>query len=493
MAAFMQGTAAQADDALRELSALVSHGEGGLMTLVTALGSALTDPDERKRERGTRCLAEVLHRIPPEFLVAGALSHLLTFFSERLTDYPTLGAVLRGLLALVHAPLLPGQSFDLTLALAERCDIRSLVQVQRHAALELSLLLVDRHWDALKPSGCRVLMSLLRAIDGEKDPRNLLLFLQLLKELCTRCAQEELGGFEETLPEVFEAVSCYFPITFTPPPNDPHQITSNHLLQALLRMLRGCSSFARLALPFFVAKLREAEEDEAATKLQAMQSLSILGAAYGSAHLAPFAEKIGSALSDQLGGGLSPMDSNDVVIASVAQAFRPLLQLPLPPAVTESLLAPLISRACTARPAGPGAGAAGVLLRAAAHASDVAAEKVAVQALPALARRISSIGATPAERLDALALLLSLLQTLSSAPDAPQKPPNGIAESVESSFARPCPLANSIVCRAVSDHRLVLLKAVLESAQPAVNDTGKGPENTNLEGGAIRGPAGQAL
>ena len=49
------------------------------------------------------------------------------------------------------------------------------------------------------------------------------------------------------------SLMSYFPITFTPPPHDPHQITSQHLLQALLHALKASGLFAAHALPFLVA------------------------------------------------------------------------------------------------------------------------------------------------------------------------------------------------------------------------------------------------
>jgi hypothetical protein len=100
-----------------------------------------------------------------------------------------------------------------------------------------------------QPHGCRVLLSALRGLDGEKDPRNLLLFLQLLRSLCVRCAEAAAPGFDVAAAEVFDALALYFPISFTPPPNDPHRITEQHLLQALPPSLTSyaLSSYPRRA------------------------------------------------------------------------------------------------------------------------------------------------------------------------------------------------------------------------------------------------------
>lgn len=72
--------------------------------------------------------------------------------------------------------------------------------------------------------------------------------------------------------EVFEALALYFPIAFTPPPNDPHRITEQHLLQALLRTLRASRHFGPPALTFFGSKLHAAEEQP--TKMQARATLA---------------------------------------------------------------------------------------------------------------------------------------------------------------------------------------------------------------------------
>ena len=63
----------------------------------------------------------------------------------------------------------------------------------------------------------RLLLAAVRCLDGEKDPRNLLLYLQLLRLLCERCEAGRAAGFDEVLGEAFESLASYFPISFTPP------------------------------------------------------------------------------------------------------------------------------------------------------------------------------------------------------------------------------------------------------------------------------------
>ena len=498
--AYMKGGGAPGTEAVRALTTLV-QGVGGIMPLVTALGPALTDPDERKRGRGMSCLAEVLHSLPPEYIAPDPLAHLLTFFSDRLTDYPTLAPVLLGLRALAVAPLTAEQALAVALALAERCDIRSLVQAERHSALELALALVDRHWEALAPQGCRVLLSFLRAIDGEKDPRNLLLFLKLMRELCIRCAGQELDGFDEAASETFEALSCYFPISFTPPPNDPHQISSAHLLEALLRVLRSCTVFAPLAFPFFITKLRDAEEDEASTKMQALQALALLGKAYGGAYLSPHAEALGEALADLVGShqphpgpaGDASCSSDLALRAALEQTLRTLLSLPLAPASAQVLIAPLLGRACTAQPAGPGAEVGGALVRVVVHSSGVAAALVAHQAFPALTRRVAASASPHPERTDALSLMLRLMRALSDPPEEVHQKPatTGSSEvrpaevaTAEGPTARRCALESGAVRAEVLSHARKVLDVLCGCV--------RAEEEWEVEP-AFRGDAGQVI
>ena len=237
-------------------------------SLIVALGPQLAGTDEALRGTATRLLAEVLHRLGDANnnannnanarLPSGErLDHIIRFFTDRLGDYLTIGAVLHGLSALIRIELPAEAVLQIATVLLEQCDVRSVAQSQRHAAMDLALGLVRFHWPALAPSGTRLLLSAVRALDGEKDPRNLLQYFRLLRQLCMRCSEDGLAGFGETLEEVFESLSCYFPISFTPPPNDPYQINAQHLLQSLLWTLRSSSKFAPYALRFLSEKLGE--------------------------------------------------------------------------------------------------------------------------------------------------------------------------------------------------------------------------------------------
>jgi DNA repair/transcription protein MET18/MMS19 len=67
-----------------------------------------------------------------------------------------------------------------------------------------------------------------QAMDGEKDPRNLLLCFKLVPAIVQTVP--EYIQFEEDL---FDITSCYFPITFTERADDPFAVKKSDLVRSL--------------------------------------------------------------------------------------------------------------------------------------------------------------------------------------------------------------------------------------------------------------------
>ena len=81
-----------------------------------------------------------------------------------------------------------------------------------------------------------------RCLHGESDPRCLLQLLKLVHNMQVALSPWFPLSFvsaEAVFPteDIFDAVAPYFPVQFTPPPNDIHGITRESLHQALLRVL----------------------------------------------------------------------------------------------------------------------------------------------------------------------------------------------------------------------------------------------------------------
>ena len=128
-------------------------------------------------------------------------------------------------------------------------DLQIRPQNQRLQILELLNGLMSKHRSAIKSMHGESLVGITDLVSGEKDPRNLMIVFSILKVIMV---EWDIVGHAEAL---FDAVFCYFPITFRPPPDDPYGITA----QDLKSRLRGCIAashyFAPYAFPQLIDKL----------------------------------------------------------------------------------------------------------------------------------------------------------------------------------------------------------------------------------------------
>ncbi len=96
---------------------------------------------------------------------------------------------------------------------------------------------------ALQGMGDEFLEGYISIVDGEKDPRNLMLAFAIDRVLCI---EFDISNHVEVSAkflrcdvrlierqDMFNIIFCYFPITFRPPKDDPYGITSEDLRLAL--------------------------------------------------------------------------------------------------------------------------------------------------------------------------------------------------------------------------------------------------------------------
>ena len=94
-----------------------------------------------------------------------------------------------------------------------------------------------------------------------------------------RCvSQQSLYPFTELLQALFDAVFCYFPITFRPPPDDPYGITAQDLKQRLRECIASSGHFAPYAFPQLLDKL---DSTSANVKRDVMQTITSCALSYG--------------------------------------------------------------------------------------------------------------------------------------------------------------------------------------------------------------------
>ncbi|XP_040110733.1 MMS19 nucleotide excision repair protein homolog isoform X5 [Oryx dammah] len=134
--------------------------------------------------------------------------------------------------------------------------------------------------EELKGLGADFTFGFIQVMDGEKDPRNLLVAFRIVYDLISR--DYSLGPFVE---ELFEVTSCYFPIDFTPPPNDPHGIQREDLILSLRAVLASTPRFAEFLLPLLIEKV---DSEILSAKLDSLQTLNACCAVYGQKELKDF-------------------------------------------------------------------------------------------------------------------------------------------------------------------------------------------------------------
>ncbi|XP_066522374.1 MMS19 nucleotide excision repair protein homolog isoform X2 [Hoplias malabaricus] len=273
--------AGEVDSKAADVTEGVKAGNFTILELVEALGLSLTSSQPQTRGRGVQLLSQVLQECYSG-LSEKEVEVLIAFYENRLKDhYAITPHVLRGLKALVKSTALPpGSAVSILKSLFQDIHVQSLMVAQRSCVYNMLISLMESREGELKGLGPDFVYGFVQAVDGERDPRNLLLAFQIARNIIHR--GYDLSQFTE---ELFEVMSCYFPIDFTPPPNNPHGIAEEDLILALRAVLTGTPRFAEFLLPLIIEKL---DSDVQNAKVDSLQTLAACGPVYGHRELADF-------------------------------------------------------------------------------------------------------------------------------------------------------------------------------------------------------------
>ncbi|NXD49088.1 MMS19 protein, partial [Corvus moneduloides] len=249
----------------------------------------LENTDPRMRGRGIQLLSQVLLQCY-SLLQEKEVLHLVLFYESRLQDHHlVIPSVLQGLRALSMCEVLsPGLAVSVLKAIFQEVHVQSLMQLDRHTVYSIITNFMSTREEELKGLGADFTFGFIQVMDGEKDPRNLLVAFQIVRDLIAK--DYSLGPFVE---ELFEVTSCYFPVDFTPPPNDPHGIQREDLILSLRAVLASTPQFAEFLLPLLIEKL---DSELHSAKLDSLQTLTACCAIYGQKELQEFLPSLWSSL-----------------------------------------------------------------------------------------------------------------------------------------------------------------------------------------------------
>jgi len=270
-------------DALNAIILSVFSKSIDVQGLVAQLGACLTSPQDETRARGTLLLSEVLTRLPGITLTPQALSSLVTFFVQRLSDYVCIKEVILGLSALVQNHSSPTFVTSILNGIFKEVTVQTLPQSSRKKIFEMMATFCQKYPSEVTSLKDTFVAGFMQSMDGEKDPRNLL--------LCFSLAEFTLTHFGDYftpagLEEIFEITACYFPITFIAPKNDPHGITGEDLKRALSLCLSAHVGLVNHTFPLMLEKL---DSGLYASKIDTFRMMSVCLRRQGSKPIEPFA------------------------------------------------------------------------------------------------------------------------------------------------------------------------------------------------------------
>ncbi|KAI8388489.1 RNAPII transcription regulator C-terminal-domain-containing protein [Radiomyces spectabilis] len=371
----------EAVEAAKDVVRAVHNGrvQDNLLLLIQQLGEYLTSDDDFVRAKATGLLSTTLRECEHTSINGSAVSVLVDFYCNRLTEKTCVPYLLDGLLALTDFDNFSDvNAVTVAKRLFERVEVQRFPQGTRNSAFQLFENLLSKKLAALRSINDEFIYGFTQAMDGEKDPRNLLCAFKLVE---TINREFDISIHVEDL---FEVTFCYFPITFKPPPDDPYGITAEDLKVSLRKCLASTPLFAKFAVPLMLEKL---SSTSGSAKKDSMETLAACAPVYGAAALLPNTDEIMDSLKVEVLHATdasleeAALDAIHCVVAALSSGVNDSTEEP-----TDKALKPIVDESLTnlKDPDLRNAKETGRILRAAASASDYACNFIVSQVLPRL-------------------------------------------------------------------------------------------------------------
>ncbi|KAF8982331.1 hypothetical protein BGZ46_001445 [Entomortierella lignicola] len=376
----------QADAAIQNIVQDVGTNPTKLLSLVQGLGEYLTSDEAFVRSKATALLSTTLATLDQSKVSGSAVTVLVEFYCDRLTDQACVPELLKGLLALTKFDKFTGvDCVKAVKAILALVNVQTYQQTARHYVFLLFESVINRHTQSLRSMSSDFVFGFIQCLDGEKDPRNLLLAFTLIKSIIREF------DIAQHVEDLFEVTFCYFPITFRPPPDDPYGITSEHLKTGLRDCLSATPYFAKFALPLLLEKL---SSSSGSAKKDSMETIAACAPVYGSSALTPYSEELWSGLQNEIfhatGDELEQVALNTLQIITTELSMGVNLGGSNDP--LEKFLRPIIADCMTQlqQPELKLAKPSGKILKACAMASDPAFTSITLATIPTLLSQYAS-------------------------------------------------------------------------------------------------------
>lgn len=371
-----------------------------ILNVIENLNSYLTDQSHHKREYGTHILSEVISKLSSDALSLQELHFINKFYTDRLRDHhEVIPAVLRGVLALMSQKNYPdGGCTEMLSSLFQNVSCQQQQRGDRYNIYCIFKHCLEFRSDEIKSMGLDFVYGFISAIDSEKDPRNLVFLFGWLPQLIRTVS---LGHLKE---EMFETVSCYFPIDFRVSAQDSMGITREALAEVLAPCLCAIDDFASDCIGLALEKLGSS------MRIAKLDSLNVLKMGCG-----VFSEESFLLHSTELWASIQKevySASGDYEIESLALDTLSAIVSRISSSNTDTFKALLSNITDTSklnlRPDAKLFSATGKILEAVTKSSKVSAEHVIKQCIPLMMNTYQIVSTIP-ERLIVFQQLISIV------------------------------------------------------------------------------------
>ncbi|XP_025830552.1 MMS19 nucleotide excision repair protein homolog [Agrilus planipennis] len=222
-----------------------------VVDLVEQLRVLLIDTSSEKRDYGLLILTKVLNNLPTNFLNSDQIKFISSFYADRLKDHhQVVPTALQGILVLFKFDnIVEGCITQILQSLFQNISCQQQQLHDRYSIYQIFEKSLQIRTTEVLAMSFDFVYGVITAIDGERDPRNLLYLFSWLPKFIKLV---NLGHLTE---EMFEVVACYFPVDFKAPGDNINGISRDTLAQALCPCLCCIESFAQFCLPLAIEKL----------------------------------------------------------------------------------------------------------------------------------------------------------------------------------------------------------------------------------------------
>ncbi len=249
------------------------------MLFVEASEELLTANDSK----GIQLLSKIVEKCSPSIIDKKTCLVLLDFFCSRLYDLKSIDSSLIAIQSLLNLNHIEDPNL-ITLGIFEQVKVQSLPFKTRNLIYQILSNISNFYYSKLSVD---YINGVIRSVDGEKDPRNLMIVFELIKIIIQNL------DYKNNLQDLFEVFFCYFPVTFTPPPNDPFGVTSEDLKVSLRNLISASPLFAPYAIPGLLEKLSSTSQN---AKNDAIETISCCIPVYGFLSFRPYINDLWSSL-----------------------------------------------------------------------------------------------------------------------------------------------------------------------------------------------------